>query len=385
MIKTTFNRRQFLAGLIATGFTTKLLSRSSVKLVNTTTQEYFVSAQGIDEKHYSISSVNNTSNNIQSVLTGFRGHGLAQNPAQPNKVILFSRRPGQYGIEISLSTGEINNTFKLADNRNLQGHGCFSDDGKLLYTAEADSTTGEGKIVVRDTQDYKQLTEMNSNGIGPHEIKLMHDAKTLVVANGGIHTRPETGRKKLNLTNMQSNLTYIDIASEKSLGQFRVTEAKASIRHIDVANDGTVALAMQVQREATNHQKMVPLSAIHRPGEEIQLLEKPSVLIEKMNDYMGSVAINNLSRLAGFTSPKGNLVAFWNVDNGQFSGYHRLNDVCGLCISHDQKTFIISNSLGELRHLDAFTLKENKLARLRFTDTHWDNHMINATMTDSSI
>ncbi len=376
MKNTTTNRRQFLTSMIAAGFSPMLFAKSS----SIKTEEYFISAQGKEAGKYSVSSVNSINKTTHSILSDFRGHGLAQNPARPDKVILFARRPGQQGIEISLSTGEIHNTFKLANNRNLQGHGCFSHNGKYLYTAEADSKTGEGKIVVRDTQGYKQIAEMDSYGIGPHEIKLLPDGKTLVVANGGIHTRPETGRKKLNLHSMQSSLSYIDITSGKNLGEFYVTEPKASIRHIDVASDGTVALAMQVQREATKHKKVVPLAAIHKPGETIQLLDEPSILIEKMDDYMGSVVINNLSRLAGFTSPKGNLATFWNIDSGAFSGYHQLNDVCGLCVSQNQKHFIISNSLGELRHLDAFTLKENRSKRLRFSDMHWDNHMINVSI-----
>lgn len=345
---------------------------------HTTAKEFYVSAQGKQNNSFSITSVNSANNKTKSILSGFRGHGLAQNPVKKHSIILFARRPGTTGIEINLLTGRQTNTFKLADNRNLQGHGCFSADGNFLFTAETDSKTGEGKIAVRETKNYTLVSEMHSYGIGPHEIKLMPDAKTLVVANGGIHTRAETGRKKLNLPSMQSSLTYIDFASGNKLASFQVSETKASIRHLDVAEDGTVALAMQVQREAANHQKIVPLSAIHKLGKAIVLMEEPNIVIEKMNDYMGSVAINSKTRIAGFTSPRGNLAAFWHIDSGEFSGYHRLNDVCGLSVSRNQNNFIISNSRGEIRQLDALTLKENKAARLRFNETYWDNHMITA-------
>ncbi|MFW2372325.1 MAG: DUF1513 domain-containing protein, partial [Gammaproteobacteria bacterium] len=110
------------------------------------------------------------------------------------------------------------------------------------------------------------------------------------------------------------------------------------------------------------------------------LLNKPAAIIQAMNDYMGSVAINQQTRIAGFTSPKGNLVAFWNIDNGEFAGYHQLNDVCGLTVSSDQSHFIISNSFGELRQLDAFTLKENKPFRQRLANSYWDNHMITVSL-----
>lgn len=374
----TINRRQFIASMLAAGIAPRL----SAMPMSSTATEFFVSARGKNGSQFGVSSINDKNKNTQTVLTDFRGHGLAQNPVKKQSVVVFARRPGTTGIEINLLTGTQSNIFQLAKNRNLQGHGCFSADGNLLFTAEADSKTGAGKIAIRETQNYQLLSEMDSYGIGPHEIKLLPNvkklAKTLVVANGGIHTRPETGRKKLNLPSMHSSLTYIDLSSGNKLDSFQVSEEKASIRHLDVAADGTVALAMQVQREATNHQNIVALSAIHKPGKAIQLFEKPDRVIARMDDYMGSVAINSQSRIAGFTSPKGNLVAFWNIDSGEFSGYHRFSDVCGVCVSQNQKRFIVSNSLGEIRQLDALTLQENKTARLRFSDTHWDNHMISA-------
>lgn len=366
------NRRQFLASMVAAGFAPDLLAMS----VSITANEYLVSAQGKDKNGFGMTSVNKSRGTAQTVLTDFRGHGMAQNPVRPELLILFARRPGTVAVEINLLTDKETRSFKLAKNRNLQGHGCFSADGKLLFTAENDSTTGAGKIAVRDTQDYKQLGEMDSYGIGPHEIKLMPDGKTLVVANGGIHTRPESGRKKLNLATMQSNLSYIELATGNKLGSFQVAEAKASIRHLDVAQDGTVAFAMQLQREAVSHNNVVALAGIHQAGKAIKLFEQPAMVIERMNDYMGSVAINSKTRIAGFTSPKGDLAAFWNIDSAEFAGYHRLHDVCGLCVSPDQNHFIISSSIGQLRQLDATSLKENKAARLHFDNTYWDNHMM---------
>ena len=147
------------------------------------------------------------------------------------------------------------------------------------------------------------------------------------------------------------------------MDEFQVPEAKASIRHLDIAPDGTVAIAMQVQREAMKTDGLVPLGAIQKPGKSIQLLSEPERLIAGMNDYMGSVAINSESRIAGFTSPRGNLVGFWDIDSYDFKGYHQLHDVCGIAVSQDKKHFMISNSLGEVRELDGQNLKENQANR----------------------
>ncbi|MCG8122835.1 MAG: DUF1513 domain-containing protein, partial [Candidatus Thiodiazotropha taylori] len=217
-----------------------------------------------------------------------------------------------------------------------------------------------------------------SHGIGPHELKLLNDDKTLVVANGGILTHPDSGRKKLNLDSMSSNLCYIDSNSGKKLALHRLDETKASIRHLDVADDDTVAFAMQFQREAVAHDSLVPLTATHRLGDSLHLLKAPEAIVMQLRDYIGSVAINNKNRVVGFTSPKGSIAVFWNLKNGAFRGYHQLHDVCGIAVTEDQRYFALTSSNGQMRLLDAQTLKEDRAHR-QHPDIRWDNHLLLTT------
>jgi len=226
---------------------------------------------------------------VETHLSGFRGHGISLHPRKRNTVVMYSRRPGTEGIEVDLITGLVNRRLSCQVNRHLMGHGCFSPDGHLLLTTEADLQSTRGLIVVRDSQSYKVLAEFDSGGIGPHELSLLPDGKTLVVANGGIHTHPDSGRKKLNLDTMASNLAYIDLTSGSIIDRFSVQDPKASIRHLNVAPDGTVAFAMQMQRSASNHNQAVPLGGVQRPGKALQLFDNPEQVIFRMNDYAGSV------------------------------------------------------------------------------------------------
>ena len=367
------NRRQFIGSLIAAGLAPGLLTQT-VFASEKSKREFWVSAQGKNQNSYGLSWTT-SQKSPQTQLSGFRGHGVSQHPLRQSNVIMFGRRPSQQLIEVNLVTGQVEAAVDCQADRHLFGHGCFSADGKKLFTTEADLKTGQGKIVVRDSNTYQPITEYDSYGIGPHEIKLMSDQITLVVANGGIHTRPETGRKKLNLVSMFSTLTYIDSRTGKLLEAISVEEPKSSIRHLDVAQDGSVAIAIQLQRKAAGHNNIVALTGVHQRGKSIRLFDAPETLLAKMNDYVGSVAINNQTRIAGFACPKGNLVAFWDMDKGNLVGYHAFNDACGVAVTADQKHFVTSSSVGQLRFIHADSLIEDRDRRITNQNVQWDNHL----------
>lgn len=343
-------------------------------------KEIWFSAQGHNPKQYGIGWVSSENQQHSQSLTNFRGHGLCQNPVNAEHVVMFSRRPGNYGVRLNATTGEIDGTFQCAADRYMHGHGCFSADGKTLFSTESSIHSGQGKIALRDSQTLEMIGEFESYGIGPHEVKLMPDGHTLVVANGGLLTHPDSGRKVLNLDTMRSTLSYIDSRTGALISDHTVAESKASIRHLDVASDGTVAMALQVQRKAMDNNEPTALAAIHKQGQAIQVLHAPENLTLKLHDYMGSVAINNRSRLAAFTSPKGDLALFWHLDDLTLQGYHAFHDVCGLTVSQDNKYFVLSNSAGKIRQINTQTLEENIRKRMQFHNVSWDNHMLSITL-----
>jgi hypothetical protein len=384
--KHILSRRLFSQGLLSLGASVPLLSHSAFDLSwfgfdnSSNNRERFLSAQGRNSEHYSLGWIEPKEEVSKQVLTGFRGHGLCQNPMKPEQVIMFSRRPGLQGIRINTLTGKQDAVFNSTTDRNMQGHGCFSADGTLLYCVESETSTGLGKITIRDGETLMQVGEFDSYGIGPHEMALMPDQTTLVVANGGLLTHPDSSRKVLNHASMRSTLSYINSHTGDLISEHQVPESKASIRHLDVSEDGSVAMALQIQRKAMNHDEFSPLAAIHKQGQDIKLLQASDTLMNKLNDYMGSVKIHNASRTVAFTSPKGNLVLFWNLDNFTLQGYHGFHDVCGLAISQDNKYFVLSNSAGKIRQINAHDLKENIKKRLTFPTKNWDNHMLSVSL-----
>jgi hypothetical protein len=368
-----FKRRQLLAGL---GGGLLITVMPGLARQTATGSERWVSAQGDSPDSFGLGWVEAGSAIGKSTFTGFRGHAVLQHPRRMNSVITVSRRPGTRALEVDLTTGGVVSQFTCSPERQLFGHGCFSLDGEVFYATEGDIATGQGRIVVRDADSYSVLDDWPSYGIGPHDIRLLPDGKTLVVANGGILTRPESGRTPLNLSTMRSSLSYIDATNGALLDDYTVAEPKSSIRHLDVAADGTVAFAIQLQREATGHERTVPLAGIHRAAEQLTVFNAPAGIANSLQDYVGSVAVCDDSRIAGYASPRGNLAVFWNLDSGKMAGYHSLRDVCGIAVSSQNRAFVLSNSFGELRELDDVTLKERRERRIKLSGHRWDNHLL---------
>lgn len=362
------SRRALLAGLPAALLAPWTLAAAAPA------RPTFVSAADVERDRHSLQWLDQ-SGRRQSLHTDFRGHATIQHPRHPERVLLFGRRPSTQCLEVDLSGRRAPRSFAATAQRHFYGHGCFSADGERLFTTENDYRRQRGVIGVRDARTLAHLGEFDCHGIGPHQIGLMPDGRTLAVAIGGILTHPDSGRQKLNLERMRSSLTYLDSDSGALLERRGVTEPKASIRHLDIHPDGSVALAMQLQRDAAAHARPAPLAATHRRGEPIRLLQAPPELLGELHDYLGSVAVNHRHRVVGCTSPRGNLAAFWRLDDGALLGHYRFFDVCGIANSLDGRHFVLSSSNGQLRQLASDTLRENRDARLRVAGVRWDNHL----------
>src|ERR671923_1401289 len=123
-----------------------------------------------------------------------RGHGVAFRPGADEGVV-FARRPGRFAVTFDPVAGIALRRLDAASGRHFYGHGAFSPDGRYLFTSENDYEGGRGVLGVRDATDgYRQIGEMASFGVGPHEVVLMPDGVTLAVANGGIRTHPDRDR-----------------------------------------------------------------------------------------------------------------------------------------------------------------------------------------------
>lgn len=304
-----------------------------------------------------------------------RGHGLAVHEVAPERVVMFGRRPERIAIVGDLRRGAVVGRIESPAERHQSGHGCFGLDGSVLYVVEADNVSGHGFIAVLDAETLQRKAEFATHGIGPHDLALLPDGSAIVVANGGLITEPG-GRDPINLDTMASSLVYLDPRTGALLETHTVAETKASLRHLAVAEDGTVAVAMQIQRAALDDADPRPLIGVRAPGEPLRALEDGLDLSTAMEDYAGAIAIDSATRVAAITSPRGNLIGFWKLDGGALVGVHAFDDVSGVAQSSDGERFVFTGSNGQLRQVDTLALEELPGARHQFGDVRWDNHLI---------
>lgn len=353
-----------------------VFSLSPVQALASGDDAYYVSAQGEQgDTDAGLVAMNAHTGEWFKIAVPFRGHDVIAHPKKPGHVLMFARRPGFEVQEFDLWTRRNTRGCKLAADRQGFGHGVFSADGAVLFTGEGVISNGQGLIVVRDALTYDVLAEWDAGGIGPHEVIRMPDDQLLAVANGGILTRPESGRKVLNLETMRSNLTYLDTRSGDIVEVAESPHPRASIRHLDVTDDGTVAIATQFQRFYGEQTENIPLAALHQRGKEIEVLAAPTTVLAALNDYLGSVRVDSKTHIAGFTSPRGNLAVFWNLQSGELVAHHSLRDVCGIALSPDDSNFILTNSIGSVHSISQKTLKEIPQQRRKVNELRWDNHL----------
>ncbi|CAM3773812.1 DUF1513 domain-containing protein [Parendozoicomonas haliclonae] len=302
-----------------------------------------------------------------------RAHGISLHPLGQTAVC-HDRRPGRRMYVVDLETRSLIHTLSAEDNRHFFGHGVFSPDGDWLYTTENNYESGHGVIGVYNTVTWKREAELSSHGVGCHQLCLHPDGKTLVVANGGILTHPETPRKKLNLDTMFPSLSYVDRQTGELLEEQRFGHHQLSIRHLDVSPDGTVVFGAQYQGEKTD---IHPLVGMHRRGESVQAMNGSDEHWLSLGQYVASVACFPDNQTAVITSPRGNIVQFWDLASRSLLRRFPVRDVAGIAVT-GVNSAIVSNGLGELISYQRVGDDVSETSRIHYPDTSWDNHMISA-------
>lgn len=300
-----------------------------------------------------------------------RGHDSVYH-RQRNELVFFSRRPGRELYIIDADNGALLHTIKSEKGFHYYGHGCISKDGHYLYTTENNvANDGTGSIgIYQCDNDYHCLGHIDCEGIGPHELALMPDGDTLVVAIGGIKTLPSSERETLNPDSLASALHYINLSDQKVIEKISAPHYQLSLRHLDVSPDGTVIVGAQFQGPLPSNNALV---FSHRRGQPLVAMDTAELPLQFKKDYIASVCIDSEGAWAVTTCPRDNVVCLWNIQKQSLHQVWTLRDVAGAVYDAAYQQFILSNGNGQLL---ALTPGTNALKQLAYrAGTHWDNHL----------
>jgi len=299
-----------------------------------------------------------------------RGHDIAFDRAS-GWAVVFARRPGSFALAFEVHGGREPVLFTTPANRHFYGHGVFSRDGRLLYATEHDHETRRGLLgVYNATAGFKRIGEIPTYGIGPHEVILLSDGKTLAVANGGIETHIETGREKLNVETMVPSLAFVDSASGALLAQHEHSGPlhKLSIRHIAADARGTIWFGGQWEGEAVDTPELVGCAGRDKP---LRIIEPDTRMGAALAGYIGAVAIDGDGRILAASAPRAGRIVYVDTERASVVGETQLMDGCGLT-GISQSAFALSSGMGVLQTEQP---DHTHLTMASFPGRAFDNHL----------
>ncbi len=142
---------------------------------------------------------------------------------------------------------------------------------------------------------------------------------------------------------MRPSLVYVDAASGHLIGEHRLARELhlLSIRHLSVAPDDTVGIAMQYEGPRADR---VPLVGLQRADEPIRLVHAPEPVLRRMRQYCGSVCMDREGEVMAVSSPRGSVFTFWEVSSGRYSRSMGVADGCGVAPADGAGRFVEQRS-----------------------------------------
>ncbi|WP_068311059.1 DUF1513 domain-containing protein [Polycladidibacter hongkongensis] len=376
----TVNRRQLLRGLGASAaslLTGHAFGANSLLTLLEAGEEapLFASARREANGSYALVVFTDSGEELLKFPLPNRGHAVTWHRGL-GRMIAFARRPDTFALMADLHQTREPQLFHAPQGRHFYGHGVFSHSGQLVFAPENDYEQARGMIGIYDVSDVsgasiRRLGEFESFGVGPHDILMLQDGRTLVVANGGIETHPAKGREKLNIGHMKPNIALIDSESGALIARYELESElhKLSLRHMGLDGNGDVWVGGQFQGPTAD---LPPLVAHLGRDSGLTLLEMPEDVATGLQNYVGSVVSNRSGDVIATSCPRGGKVLFWDVASKSYLGHNDVVDGCGLA-PIDADSFLISDGTGALRISEGAQSYAEVLAIA--TGNSWDNHM----------
>ena len=374
------DRRSFLQIAAASWISGIPLSHS----VASVKSDYYIGAYASGNGEYHVGGFDIGGKLIWDIPLPARGHSFAIHPYR-QIFVCFARRPGRFGLVVDADQNFASGFLDIPAQRHSFGHGVFSIDGEFLYASENDFQNQRGVIGIYSADEqFSRVGELDSYGIGPHDIRMLSDNRTLVVANGGIMTHPSFPRTKLNLPTMAPSLCLVDRVTGELVQKLKLDPSfhQLSIRHLTINQDDVVVAAMQYEGYRGD---LVPLVAVYDPrksNNQLNPLATPTDELRAMKQYCGSVCFDSEGKKIAVSAPRGNVVAFWDVEATSFITSIPISDCSAVAPTHTAGEFVAATGNGEVLLAN---IKQGSISTLRAStldQRRWDNHLTHSNQSE---
>ena len=359
-----WQRRAFLKAAGA-GFAASLLPRQVAALERN--DLVFASSVRTASGGYGAVLLGERGDLIASIDLPDRGHDITIS-REAGRGVVFARQPGTFALVFDPSGRDAPVTLTSVEGRHFYGHGVFSPDGRLLYATESDFEAAQGVIGIYDASDgYRRIGEFPTYGTGPHEMLLMPDGVTFVIANGGIETHPDFGRAELNIETMDPSVVFVDRRDGRLVGQLRLEAGlhQLSIRHMAIDGRGRAWFGCQYKGAPADSPQLVGYATMDGA---IELVELPPGTLADLRNYVGSVAASADGTTIAVSSPQGDLLVAIDAEGRRPVLVETLRNGCGLAA--DDTGFVATSGDGEMIGIAGSERERQQFAFL------FDNHVL---------
>jgi uncharacterized protein len=258
-----------------------------------------------------------------------RSHGLLREPG--GTLLAVARRPGDWLMRWDRS-GRALAWRWIEPLRAFTGHMLADTERRTVYTTEMDLETGAGLLGVRDATSLEKRAEWPTHGLDPHELcwDETHGG-SLIVADGGVPTRAETGRMKRHLERMDSSLVRLDASSGEIQGQWRLADRRLSLRHLAWSgrqDRRVLGVALQAEHDDASARTGAPVLALF-DGRALRAVRSPVPLA----GYGGDIAAT--ARDFAVACPRASGVAVYSA-GGEWRRVVALPEACPLALCGGQ-------------------------------------------------
>tara|TARA_R110001592_G_C13192015_1_gene752942 strand:+ start:981 stop:2066 length:1086 start_codon:yes stop_codon:yes gene_type:complete len=268
---------------------------------------------------------------IEKIDLPFLGHGLAFHPTHKERAVVFEKR-GKGACEIDLIKKTVLRDIPTEINRQFYGHGTYSDDGKILYSAET-IIEGEfaGLIVMRNTDTLEELGHFPSYGNRPHDCQLLKDKRTMIITNGGgMYGEYEKG-----------SVTWVDTKTRALIKKIPIENKKLNAGHVAVADSGDICV-VSAPREGLGFDKERGGILIANKDGLLTSVKAPRKLLDALFGETLSVCIDNTNRTAVTMTPDAGEILFWDLDTRKIKHRLQVTHPRGVCMTQDKNYFVVN-------------------------------------------